>query len=96
MPNLSETHVPATVYLQLEPDWNYSRSNVIGAKVVRHSQKKPVRPVGGSVTVKMTIHVPRGAFLPLQPEAIVVIPENMTMTEPVHVEALPPEDETDG
>jgi hypothetical protein len=96
MPNPSDTHVPATVYLQLEPDWSYSGSNVIGAKVVRHSQKKPVRPVGGSVTVKMTIHVPRGAFLPLQPEAVIVIPENMTLTEPVHVEAQSPEEEIDG
>lgn len=89
---LSETHVPATFYLQLEPLWNYS-GKLVGAKAVRLSQNKPSRPVGGGVTVKMAVYAPRGAFLPLEPEAVIVIPENMTHTEPVHVEALPVEEE---
>ena len=93
MSDLSETHVPATLYLQVEPVWNYSNTNLIGAKAVRLSQNKPGRPIGGTVTVKMTVHVPRGAFLPLQPEAVIVIPENMTEINPVHVEAQPPGEE---
>jgi hypothetical protein len=91
MADLNETHVPATVYLQLEPLWNEYNGKLVGAKVVRHSQNKPARPVGGSVTVKMTVHAPRGAFLPLEPEAVVVIPANMTETNPVYVEAQPVE-----
>lgn len=91
MSPLDETHVPATLYLQVEPVWNYSA--LVGAKAVRLSQNKPGRPLGGSVTVKMTVHVPRGAFLPLRPEAVVVIPENMAYTEPIHVEAQPVEED---
>lgn len=92
MNDLDKTHVPATFYLQVEPNWSYS-GTLIGAKASRLSQNKPGRPLGGSVMVKMTVHVPRGAFMPLRPEAVVVIPENMTLTEPVHVEALPVEED---
>jgi hypothetical protein len=37
--------------------------------------------------VKVTIEIPKGAFLPLRPEAIVIVPESLTAPHPVTVEA---------
>lgn len=89
MSSLRDTHVPATFYLQVEPTW-YGNGKLSGAKLARSSQNKPGRPIGGTVTVKLTVHVPKSAFLPLQPEAEVIIPEGMTET--VQIEAHYPED----
>lgn len=88
------SHVDATFYAQVEPEWGYAYGDqdrpVRGAKVVTITQKKPAKPRGGTVLVKLTIRVPAGAFLPLRPEAIVVIPEDMTVTAPVEVVAEDP------
>lgn len=89
------SHQDATFYAQVEPEWS-SWSNgagektLRGAKVVGITQKKPSKQKGGTVLVKLTIRVPDGAFMPLRPEAIVVIPDDMTVTEPVLVEAGDP------
>lgn len=88
-------HVDARFYAQVEPEWSGyvdSEGNraVWGAKVVAITQKKPARPRGGTVLVKLTIRVPKAAFMPLRPEAIVVIPEEMTVATPVEVEAVDP------
>lgn len=84
----------ATFYAQVEPEWsNYAvggEKQLRGAKVVGITQKKPGKQKGGTVLVKLTIRVPDGAFLPLRPEAIVVIPEDMTATTPVEVIAEDP------
>lgn len=85
--------VKATVYLQVQPDyWNYADRDDIksirGAKVVGSTQNKATKPKPGTVEVKLTIEVPKGAFLPLRPEAVVVIPESLTNPHPVVVEAL--------
>lgn len=98
MSDLAKTHVIATFYAQVEPVWPYTisvDSLPAGAKVARISQKRPDRPIGGTVLVKLSIQVPKSAFMPLRPEAVVVIPESMTEVQPVHVEAQDPHDEED-
>ena len=89
------THVDATFYAQVEPEWRGWISStgdrrLAGAKVVRLTQKRPEQPVPGTVLVKLTVRIPAGAFLPLRPEAIVVIPDDMTVTTPVEVIAEDP------
>lgn len=87
--------VRATVYLQVKPEYRrwYAASQrdtadaIEGAKVVGSTQNKSQRPQPGTVEVKLTIEIPKGAFLPLRPEAIVVVPESLTQPHPVEVEA---------
>lgn len=92
-------HVDATFYAQVEPEWSRWQTDGQGnpaldsAKVVTVTQKKPGRPKGGTVLVKLTLRLPHGAFLPLRPEAIVVIPEDMTVTSPIEVLAEHPGDQ---
>lgn len=92
---MTGAHVDATFYAQVEPVWsdyvNRDGDWVLrGAKVVNVTQKRPNRQKGGTVLLKLTVRVPAGAFLPLRPEAIVVIPEDMTVTAPVEVIAEDP------
>ena len=94
------TSVDAEVYLQLAPQWSPAYSTywrdaagnriLEGAKVVRHTLTRPERPAAGTVLVKVTLRLPAGAFLPLQPEAIVVVPDSMIVTTPLEVEATHP------
>lgn len=93
---MSET-VKATVYLQVQPEYAWWAKNrrqfdkpdsIDGAKVVGYTQNKAQKPRPGTVEVKITIELPKGAFLPLRPEAVVVIPESLTQPHPVEVEAL--------
>ncbi len=89
------SHVDATFYAQVEPDWSryvYGDGEKLleGAKVVQITQKRPTRPRGGTVLLKLTVRVPAGAFLPLRPEAVVTIPDGMTVTTPVEVVAEDP------
>lgn len=88
--------VDATFYAQVEPEWSTWRVDgegnkvLEGAKVATVTKKKPAKPKGGTVLVKLTIRLPHGAFMPLRPEAIIVIPEDMTVTAPIEVEAGDP------
>lgn len=86
----------ATFYVQLEPSgwYGFNRDTgeprLSGIKAVRMTQSKPERQIPGTVLVKLTVRAPEAAFLPLRPEAIVVIPEDMTRTEPIQIEAVDP------
>lgn len=84
----------ATFYAQVEPEWHGSYGGndpaLRGIKVVTVTQQRPRHPRGGTVTVKLTIRVPDAAFLPLRPEAVVVVPESMTEVNPIEVEAVEP------
>ena len=90
--------VKATVYLQVEPEYPrwVSGNNrddiraIQGARVVGSTQNRSRSPKPGTVEVKITIEVPKSAFLPLRPEAVVVIPEALTTPHPIEVEALDP------
>lgn len=92
-------HVEATVYLQVAPEYKrwYGTTQrdtvdaVEGAKVVNSTQTKSVKPKPGTVEVKLTIRLPKAAFVALHPEAVIVIPESMTQPHPVEVEAIDPE-----
>jgi hypothetical protein len=88
--------VRATVYLQVQPEYTWQAKQyrrfdepgaIQGAKVVGSTQGKSQKPKPGTVEVKVTIEIPRGAFLPLRPEAIVIVPESLTAPHPVTVEA---------
>jgi len=92
MPNPETVH--ATAYLQIEPNYRAYYSDrskpesIDGARVVAVTQKKSAKPRPNTVEVKVTFELPKGAFLPLAPEAIVVIPESLTQPHPITVEAL--------
>ncbi|MDR6142063.1 hypothetical protein QE375_001617 [Microbacterium foliorum] len=89
---MSNENVRATVYLQVAPEVSrfYPRDDsrsIQGAKVVGSTQKRSSKPQGGTVEVKLTVEIPKAAFLPLRPEAIVIVPESMTTPHPIEVEA---------
>ncbi len=87
-------NVDATFYAQVEPEWGYAYGGgeppLRGAKVLRVTQKRPTRQASGTVLVKLTLRIPEGAFRPLRPEAVVVIPESMAVAQPIEVEAGDP------
>lgn len=94
-------HVDVTVYLVAEPQWKerrwyadaQGRPILEGAKIVKHTQQKPTVAREGVVT-KLTLRFPAASFLPLQPEAVVVIQPGDAET--IIVEAHDPrEGETD-
>lgn len=85
----------ATAYLQIEPEWSRYGSrdkpaSVVGAKVVGMTQKRSRSPRPGVVEVAITIDLPAAAFVPLRPEATVVIPESMSLAHPIEVDAIDP------
>jgi hypothetical protein len=89
---MSET-IDATLYVQVEPEfarWPANDPPVIGARPTRMTQKRPDKPKPGSVLVKLTVRLPKSAFMPLRPEAIVVVPESLALPTPVTVQAVDP------
>jgi hypothetical protein len=92
------TAVDATFYAQVEPkfqNWGTDASGnrvLDGARVVAITQQRPGKPKSGAVIVKLTIRVPTPAFLPLAPEAIVVVPAELTDRAPIDVTASDPHD----
>lgn len=54
------------------------------ATAVRMTTGKPDKPIPGAVVVKVRVQVPAAAFEPLQPEAVVRVPEELTQ-HPVEV-----------
>ena len=92
---MNDETVKATGYIQVRPDWNNwsdhtSARDVRGARAVRLTQKRSATPEPGTVEVKVTLELPKAAFLPLMPEAIVVVPADLTVAHPVQVEATDP------
>src|SRR3954447_25117122 len=88
----------STFYLQLEPLWSRRSGQdgermPLGFKPVGVTQNRPQSPRAGSVTVKLTVAIPPAAFLPLRPEAEIVIPASLMEINPVVVEATAPEGE---
>lgn len=87
------TSVDVPVYLVVEPTWSGGRDGqgrpiLGGGKVVKHTVTPPSLQRSG-VAVKITLRIPASSFLPLQPEAVVVLRE--TDIETVVVEAEHPE-----
>lgn len=87
---MSDT-VDARFYVQIEPDLQYrtvgNEPRVVGAKAARITQGRSLNPIPGTVQVKLTIRLPKAVFLPLRPEAVIVVPADFVFTDPIHVEA---------
>lgn len=47
------------------------------ATAVRMTTEKPRKPLPGTVVVKVRIQVPKAAFGPYEPEAIIQVPESL-------------------
>lgn len=83
-----------TCYLQIEPIFwrGLAEDRVREIRVQRVTQKRPRDPIPGCLIVKLDLDVADAAFLPLRPEATIVIPVEHTeavtvVTEPVEVPA---------
>jgi hypothetical protein len=88
--------VDATFHVQIEPDWSrWETTNgeklVTGAKMTNATQARPSKQKPGSVLIKLTVRLPKSAFYPLRPEAVVVIPASLIETASVEVTAENPE-----
>jgi len=80
---MSATH-DATFYVQVEPDfYGGGNRNLRGLRAVAMTKTRPRRPRPGAVLVKLTLRVPDAVFLPLRPEAVVVVPESMAVVGPI-------------
>lgn len=81
----------ATFWVQIEPEWDsYRRDSdgeplLHGIKAKRITQNRPEVPLGGTVSMKLTVEVPEGVFKPLRPEAVIVVPEGMVVQHPIEV-----------
>jgi len=83
--------VDVDVYLQVEPRRRQGSvqgrpGKVVEAAVVATTQSRPRKPRGGTITTRITLRIPQRAFDPLEPEAVIVIP--MDMTEPHRIEVV--------
>lgn len=77
----------ATGFLIMEPTrLKWSPENVSGCKIAGIKQKRPTSLPNGSVAVAVTIEIPKAAFEPLRPAALIVVPEELIQHE-VTVEA---------
>lgn len=78
-------------FVQLEAEF-FGREDpqVRAIKAVALTQKRPTRQRPGTIMAKLTVQVPDAAFLPLRPEVIIVIPDEMTVAAPIEVEAVDP------
>lgn len=78
----------ADAYLQIRRHATWNRYE---ARVMRVTQRRPDEEsvLPGCVVVKVKIQIPSAAFDPLQPEAVVVIPEDL-IQRPVYVTAEDP------
>jgi len=72
-----------TTYLHLRDN---RRSWGFNPIVVKHSNTKPDEPAPGCVVVKVRIRIPREAFEPLQPEAVIDVPLDL-IQRPIAVTA---------
>lgn len=91
--------VTATVYLVAEPRWrtwltdDQDRPILEGARIIKATQSRPSVPREG-VILKLALEIPAGAFLPLQPEAVIRV--SLDDTETIRATARDPrEGETD-
>lgn len=89
----------ATFFVQIEPIWarhtihGEEHPRLQGAKAIGMTLTRPKQPRGdrGTVIVQLTVELPDGVFLPLRPQAVIVVPEGMTaLAQPITVEAVDP------
>lgn len=73
-----------TVYLVLKPG-----RGAFELRVDKATNQKPRSTPEGSIVMKAKIKIPRKAFEPLAPEAVITVPEEMVQ-HPISVEAVDP------
>jgi hypothetical protein len=78
-------------YLPLDTETGLRR--VDGARVVAMRVGRPTRLERDQVAVKVTVRLPAAAFDPLQPTALITVPEDLIQRGPIEVDAA---DATDG
>ena len=71
-----------TTYLQVRAGRGY-----FSLDVVKATQRKPTVIAPGCVVVKVQLRIPDKAFRPLEPTAVVTVPEQLVQ-HPVEVEAV--------
>lgn len=84
---MSDTRT-ATAYLQIEgkdPGPNYDSGRRAIIRSVHNKRPQTVR--SGCIVVKVQLQIPTAAWLPISPEAVVVVPESLVQ-HPVEVEAV--------
>jgi hypothetical protein len=64
--------VTAKVFLTVEPEWALYGERVVGARVARLHQRRPLGLPNGGVVVEVAVQVPVSLFDPLRPPAIEV------------------------
>lgn len=96
--------VTATFYVQVEPEWSkWKRTGdnevvLDGAKASRITLRRPDNPLPGVVITRLTLELPASAFLPLQPQVVVAVPEFATETIEVtasHPDAIEGDDDSE-
>lgn len=88
---MSSGMVNATGYLVVEGvRARYGNKSVTEAKTVRITKGKPSTLTADQIAVKVTIRLPAKAFDALQPEAVILVPEEL-IQQPVEVQAVNPE-----
>lgn len=77
-------------YVTVEPRFS-THGTLLSISATGLTKRRPERRTrSGSISVKLSLDIPDGAFLPLRPEAVIVVPEGMTRVEPIVVEAQDP------
>lgn len=76
----------ADTHLTLTPNYFYD-GEPRSFRITRATKKPPAALNEGEVVVKITLEVPKGAFLPLTPSTVIHIPEDMIQHDVV-VEAV--------
>ena len=86
----SKDTVTATGYLVVKGTRSryYTNVPVTGAKIAGSRSKKPTTLGEDEIVVKVKIQLPKQAFEPLEPEALIVVPEELVQ-HVVTVEATP-------
>lgn len=72
--------VKATAFLIIEGHRYlavFDESEVAGARVTGVRQNTPKKLDKDQIAIKVTFEVPKAAFEPLMPEAVIVVPESM-------------------
>jgi hypothetical protein len=81
-----------TFWAQVEPTWTrwLEPASLRSIHVRKVTQRRPARPAPGCVLVKLTITLPKGAFVPPVLEGRADVPPDRLVTAPVEVEAGQP------
>lgn len=94
--------VDARVFAQVEARgfrtrWDSKQSKNVptidSAAVVAITQSRPNKPKSGCIVVELTIRIPESAFLPMQPTAIIDIPDTFTAVSALIEAELEPIDD---